>query len=103
MQIRLEEIDFLGLHVKDGRIILQPHIVEKISQFLDELLSRKQIQQFLGIINYVTYHIQNLSKLTSQVLKHLKKISSLWLAEATKAIKKVKGKMSITSTFKDSR
>lgn len=77
MHIGLEEIDFLRLHIKNGHIIPQPYITEKISRFPDELSSRKQIQQFLGIINYAADHIQNLSKLISQASKHLKKISSL--------------------------
>lgn len=40
-KIRLYEIDFLGLHIKNGHIIPQLHIAEKISQFLNELSSRK--------------------------------------------------------------
>ena len=43
MKIGLEEVDFLGLHIKHGYIIPQPHISEKISQFHDQLSSRKQI------------------------------------------------------------
>lgn len=70
IKIRLEEIDFLRLHIKDGHIILQPHIVEKISQFINKLLSRKQIQRLLGIINYAVDLIHNLTKLTSHILKH---------------------------------
>lgn len=70
IKIRLEEIGFLRLHIKEGHIILQPHIVEKISQFLNKL-SRKQIQRLLGIINYAVDFIHNLTKLTSHILKHL--------------------------------
>ena len=72
MKIGLEEVDFLGLHIKHGYIIPQPHIIEKISQFPDQLSTRKQIQQFLGIINYAADCVQNLSKMTSQISKHLK-------------------------------
>lgn len=43
MKIRLEEIDFLGLYIKEGHIIPQPHIAEKIFQFPEKLLGRKQI------------------------------------------------------------
>lgn len=41
MKIGLEAVDFLGLHIKQEYIIPQPHIVEKISQFLDQLSNRK--------------------------------------------------------------
>lgn len=57
MKIRLKEIDFLGLHIKNGHIIPHLHIAKKKSQFPDELLSRKQIQQFFGIINYAVDYI----------------------------------------------
>ena len=43
MKICLEEVDFLGLHIKYGYIIPQPHIVKKISQFSDQLSSKKKI------------------------------------------------------------
>ena len=76
MKIGLDEIDFLGLHIKQGFIIPQPHIAEKISQFPDQLSTRKQIQQFLGIINYAADHVQDLSKMTSQISKQ-RKVTSL--------------------------
>ena len=60
MKIGLKEVDFLGLHIKQGYIIPQPHITEKISQFHDQLSSRKQILQFFRIINYAADHVQNL-------------------------------------------
>lgn len=44
MKIGLEEIGFLELHIKEGNIIPQPLIAEKISQFPNELSSKKQIQ-----------------------------------------------------------
>lgn len=43
MKIRLEEIDFLWLHIKDIHIIPQLHIAKKKSQFPNKLSSRKQI------------------------------------------------------------
>lgn len=43
MKISLEEINFLGLHIKYRHIIPQSYVIEKISQFPDELSSRKQI------------------------------------------------------------
>lgn len=90
IKIRLEEIDFLGLHIKEGHIILQPHIAEKIFQFFDKFSSRKQIQRFLGIINYAVDLIQNLTKLTSHISKHLQKGSLPWSVEETKDVKELK-------------
>ncbi|XP_004297853.1 PREDICTED: enzymatic polyprotein-like [Fragaria vesca subsp. vesca] len=39
------EIDFLGIHVKDGEIRLQDHIVKKISQFPDNIPDAKSLQR----------------------------------------------------------
>ena len=83
---------FWGLHIKKGFIIPQPHITEKKSQFLDQLSTRKQIHQFLEIINYAADHVQNLSNMTSQISKHLKKGALQWLEEATKIVKYLKQK-----------
>ena len=92
MKIGLDEVDFLRLHIKQGFIIPHPHIAEKISQFPDQLSTRKQIQQFLGIINYAADHVQDLSKMTSQISKHLKKGAPQWSGDATKAVKDLKQK-----------
>ena len=92
MKIGLDEVDFLGLHIRQGFIIPQPHITEKISQFPDQLSTRKQIQQFIGIINYAADHVQNLSKMISQISKHLKKGALQWSEEAIKAVKDLKQK-----------
>ena len=57
MKIGLNKVDFLGLHIKQGYIIPQSHIAEKIFQFPDQLSTRKKIQQFLRIINYIADHV----------------------------------------------
>lgn len=44
MQIGLEEIDLLGLHIKNENIIFQAYIAESIVKFSDQLTGRKQIQ-----------------------------------------------------------
>ncbi|XP_022751561.1 uncharacterized protein LOC111300172 [Durio zibethinus] len=44
MIIRATEIDFLGMHLKDGQYIAQPHIAQSLADFSDENLSKKQIQ-----------------------------------------------------------
>ncbi|KAL6212135.1 hypothetical protein ACLB2K_017356 [Fragaria x ananassa] len=57
------EIDFLGIHVKDGQIRLQDHIhiVKKISQFPDNIPDAK----FLGVVNFARDFIPEVSGLTA--------------------------------------
>ncbi|KAL6138156.1 hypothetical protein ACLB2K_063442 [Fragaria x ananassa] len=59
------EIDFLGIHVKDGEIRLQDHIVKKISQFQDNIPDAKSLQRFLGVVNFVRDFIPQVSGLTA--------------------------------------
>ena len=37
-------IDFLGIHVINGKIQMQPHILTKLSEFSDVLIDTKMIQ-----------------------------------------------------------
>ena len=49
-----QEIEFLGMKIlKGGFIETQPHLLEKINEFPDQLQDRKQIQRFLGCLNYI--------------------------------------------------
>ncbi|KAH9680032.1 hypothetical protein KPL71_026386 [Citrus sinensis] len=48
-----ESIDFLGMVIKDGQYQPGPHIAIELLKFPDTHLNRKQIQQFLIILNYV--------------------------------------------------
>ena len=58
-----QEIDFLGVHIKQGNIVLQDHIVKKILEFPEEINSRKQLQSYLGILNCASDFIKDLAKL----------------------------------------
>ena len=40
---REQEIEFLGLEIKVGQIILQKHILEKIENFPENIEDRKQL------------------------------------------------------------
>ena len=51
--IAKESIDFLGMVLKDGHYQPDPHIATELLEFSDTHLNKKQIQQFLEIVNYV--------------------------------------------------
>ena len=44
-----QEIEFLGLEIKAGQIILQKHILEKIENFPEKIEDRKQLERFLDV------------------------------------------------------
>lgn len=72
-QIAQTEIDFLGMHFSQGKYQPQPHIAQELLNYPDENLTIKQIQQFLGIINYIRDFIPKLTKYTSPLSQLLKK------------------------------
>ena len=72
MTIATPKVDFLGMHLKDGQYITQSHISQELYNFPDSNLKRKQVQQFLGIINYVSEFIPNLVQMTSPLNQLLK-------------------------------
>ena len=54
-QILKTRIEFLGLEItSEGKITAQKHILENIYEFPNKLEDRKQIQRFLGNLNYLS-------------------------------------------------
>ncbi|KAL0796027.1 hypothetical protein Bca101_067404 [Brassica carinata] len=54
------------------------HLATTLLDFPDENLTKRQIQQFLGVINYVSDFIPHLSRLTRPLQKMLTKNSPQW-------------------------
>ncbi|KAH9801941.1 hypothetical protein KPL71_001211 [Citrus sinensis] len=85
-----ESIDFLGMVIKDDQYQTGPHITVELLKFPDTHLNRKQIQQFLGIVNYVRDFILKVTIHTSQLSRMLKKQCPPWGPAQTKAVKQLK-------------
>nr|KYP55626.1 polyprotein [Cajanus cajan] len=90
IQLAQQEIDFLGMKFSQGSYQPQPHIAEELLNFPEENLSVKQIQQFLGIINYIRDFIPKVARYTSPLSKLLKKNPPPWGPEQTKAVQEIK-------------
>ena len=59
-----QEIEFLGLEIKAGQIILQKHILEKIETFSEKKIEDdKQLERFLGCFTCASNFIRDLAKL----------------------------------------
>ena len=58
-----QKIEFLGLIIDSDGIELQNHKLDKIKDFPEKLSDRKQLQRFLGILNYAEGFIKNLADL----------------------------------------
>ncbi|RDX86368.1 hypothetical protein CR513_32308, partial [Mucuna pruriens] len=84
------QIDFLGMHFFQGSYQPQPHIAKELLKFPDKSLTVKQIQQFLGIVNYTRDFIPNVATYTSPLSKLLKKAPPSWGLDQTRAIQELK-------------
>ena len=58
-----QTIEFLGVIIGNGKILLQSHISEKILIFPDKIEDTKELQKFLGLLNYTIPFIKNLSRI----------------------------------------
>ena len=85
-----ESIDFLGMVLKDGHYHPGPHIAAELLKFPDIDFTKKQIQQFLGIVNYVKDFIPKVAAHTSQLSCMLKKTAPPWGPDQTEAVKQLK-------------
>ncbi|KAK8526460.1 hypothetical protein V6N12_020931 [Hibiscus sabdariffa] len=90
MRINQREIEFLGMHLKEGKYHPGPHIVQELIKFLDKDLSKKQILQFLGIVNYLRDFVPKISKYTNPLRKMLKKEPPQWSTAQSKVVKTLK-------------
>ncbi|CAJ2647535.1 unnamed protein product [Trifolium pratense] len=98
-QLCKTEIEYLGVIIKDnGELNLAPHTQEKISAFPDVLVDRKQIQRFLGCLNYIANEgfFKDLAKERKILQRKIsEKIPWSWTDEDTKIVKTIKSKIQV--------
>ncbi|KAK0572511.1 hypothetical protein LWI29_032644 [Acer saccharum] len=84
------EIEFLRINISNEQYRPGPHLVVRLLDFPDSDLNVKQVQQFLGIVNYVRDFIHHVSQYTSVLSTLLKKRPPPWNSTHTEAIIKLK-------------
>ena len=93
-KIAQTRINFLGLEIENGKILMQPHILTKISQFPSEIKDKTQLQRFLGILNYVEGYVERLAEIRKPLQAKLKKdITFKWEEKDTHYVDKIKKKL----------
>ncbi|KAM7496893.1 hypothetical protein LguiA_021307 [Lonicera macranthoides] len=90
MVIGTSEIDFLGMKINNGKFQLQEHISKDLIKFPDRLTTRTQIQQFLGLVNYMSQFIPKVATYTAPFSALLKKSPPPWSEAQTQAVKNLK-------------
>ncbi|KAH9752144.1 transposon Tf2-2 polyprotein [Citrus sinensis] len=88
--IATDNIEFLGMIIKDGHYQPGKHIAQELLHFPDQQLSKRQIQQFLGIINYIRDFLPHVDHHTHHLSALLKKQPPEWNADHTAAVTTLK-------------
>ncbi|KAH9685483.1 hypothetical protein KPL70_013980 [Citrus sinensis] len=88
--IATDNIEFLGMIIKDGHYQPGKHIAQELLHFPDQQLSKRQIQQFLGIINYIRDFLPHVDHHTHHLSALLKKQPPEWNAAHTAAVTTLK-------------
>lgn len=92
-KIAQTKINYLGLEIEDGTLLMQPHILTKISEFPSEIKDKTQLQRFLGILNYVEGYIPKLAEIRKPLQAKLKKdVIFSWQKSDTEYVDKIKKK-----------
>ena len=87
------KIRFLGHHIHQGTFTPIQRSIEFADKFPDEIKDKKQLQRFLGSLNYVSDFIQDLSQLCAPLRQRLKKNPIPWNEDHTKIVKIVKSRV----------
>ncbi|KAJ9544615.1 LOW QUALITY PROTEIN: hypothetical protein OSB04_024322 [Centaurea solstitialis] len=68
MEIGVTTINLLRMNISDEKYQPQPHIAQELHKFPDELTTPREIQQFLGLVNYMAGFLPKLDKYWGAVL-----------------------------------
>lgn len=65
-------MEFLGIIIVEGIIQLQEHVLQKLVASPNTIRDKKQLQRFLGALNYVRYFYKGQVEDAAYLLKRLK-------------------------------
>ncbi|KAH9801842.1 hypothetical protein KPL71_001175 [Citrus sinensis] len=88
--IATTSVDFLGMKIQDGHYQPGPHIAQELLHFPNSNFTKKQVQQFLGIINYIRDFLPHVNHHTSKLSALLKKNPPSWSEIHSYAVKQLK-------------
>ncbi|KAK2650123.1 hypothetical protein Ddye_017612 [Dipteronia dyeriana] len=78
------------MQIKEGTFLPGPHLAKQLLDFPDSDLTQKQVQQFLGIINYIKDFIPQASLYTTALSSLLKKNPPHWDISHTEVVAHLK-------------
>src|SRR5487761_639035 len=85
------EMDFLGIHVKNGEISIDPSKIAGIRDYDEDLTSVSEVRKFLGTVGYQRPFIQDFAKIAKPLTELTKKATKFeWSNEARRAVQQLK-------------
>ena len=87
------KIRFLGHHIYQGTIKPIQRALIFAEKFPDEIKDRKQLQRFLGCLNYVSDFFPNLRQICAPLYNRLRKNPKPWSEQHTQIIQQAKIKV----------
>ena len=87
------KIRFLGYHIYQETITPTQRSFQFADKFPNEIKDKKQLQHFLGSLNYVLEFLKNISQLCAQLRQRLKKNLVPWNEQHTKIVKTIKSRV----------
>ena len=87
------KIRFLGYHIYQETITPTQRSFQFVDKFPNEIKDKKQLQHFLGSLNYVLEFLKDISQLCAQLRQRLKKNLVPWNEQHTKIVKTVKSRV----------
>ncbi|KAM7522596.1 hypothetical protein LguiA_012498 [Lonicera macranthoides] len=90
-QVCKKRINFLGLEIDEGRLVLQEHIAAHLKLFPDNLQDRKILERFLGTLNYISSYFPKIAHLRIPLQSKLKQeIKWTWTPSDSEVVRKIK-------------
>src|SRR5579863_4770710 len=84
-------MDFLGIHVKNREISINPSKITGIKEYDEKLSSVSEVQKFLGTIGYQRLFIKDFTKKAKPLTDLTKKNQAFqWMTKAEEAVKALK-------------
>ena len=87
------KIRFLGHNIEKGLISPIDRAINFADKFPDEITDKKQLQRFLGSLNYISDFYKELARDAKPLFKRLSKSPPKWTEDCTLAVKTIKQKV----------
>jgi hypothetical protein len=93
MKLFQTNIQFLGYKIQHEQVLPVTRVIEFDDKFANEIKEKKQLQRFLGCLNYVSDFYEVLAKDRNILNERLKKNPPAWTTKHTQTVKQIKSKV----------